>query len=659
MPCRRVAAATAPPVPAAGRAPPRSPSGSAGRRRLHMGRGRMIIKKKRKVHEEPVQKKKKVKSSSSQTVIKIEKDVQTVIKTEDDDQLETKTKVRKKENLKDYECLVQLELKKKKKKNKKRRGGSELLKEAHSESFVNVGGHLDSEPQEDSEEQIKILKKKKKKVHHSSLSLENNQSSDTEFSNHHTDGTKENEFAFKKSTKNTALNLELNGEVIKKKKKKGIFSLALEDIQNSEHKQPEKLRKKPHKYISREVFTGENHGTDIIQNGRESDVRRKKRKRKKNKCDSFLPPADNQDNIYGAPDSPIALSEFRKRQRSSFQEMTLTNSAEEDITENSGSIRETKKKKKRSKDVSSLTCEDDQDYSHRASDKHLPAQQKVESEEAELSGKKCKNIKDNNEVIKKKKKKIQKEEKETTYPKVSLNNDSASKSQNITLLESNKKNKVSEMKRAECVPGDVVDRVLCNSNHMLCDRKRKKRKKASQDSAEEPDSQANAKKNKTKREDMGDEALEHVDDITIVQEKKGNCDEVNIDKVRRQALQEEIDRESGKTKAFSPKVERDTKFGQWSTATFQSSEEEMKFFRLMGGFKKGSGPIQNLSATTNKLNMALNREGEEKLQQALKMQFDKAMDLKQRRGIGLGFQPASNKKVYIEKYTTRSIKFED
>ncbi|KFZ49204.1 Lysine-rich nucleolar protein 1 [Antrostomus carolinensis] len=195
---------------------------------------------------------------------------------------------------------------------------------------------------------------------------------------------------------------------------------------------------------------------------------------------------------------------------------------------------------------------------------------------------------------------------------------------------------------------------------MLCDRKRRKRiKEAPQSSAEEPGSKANSKKKKIKREDTGNEELEHVDDVTIVQEKKGNCDEVNIDKVRRQALQEEIDRASGKTKVFSPKVERDPKFGQWSTAAFQSSEEEMKFFRLMGGFKKGSVPIQNLPAATNRPNMALNREGEEKLQQALKMEFDKAMDLKQHRRIGLGFQPAANKKVYIDRYISRSIKFED
>lgn len=79
----------------------------------------------------------------------------------------------------------------------------------------------------------------------------------------------------------------------------------------------------------------------------------------------------------------------------------------------------------------------------------------------------------------------------------------------------------------------------------------------------------------------------------------------------------------------------------------------------MGGFKKGSVPIQSPSATTNKPNMALNQEGEEKLQRALKMEFDKAMDLKQHRGIGLGFQPNASKKVYIDKYASRSIKFED
>ncbi|XP_054036396.1 lysine-rich nucleolar protein 1 [Dryobates pubescens] len=614
----------------------------------------MIVKKKRKDHEEPVQKKKKVKSSRSQTIIKIEKDVQIVIKTEDDDQLQTKTKVKKKEKFKEDECLDRLELKRKKKKKKTKKDscGSELLKETHSESFMHLKGHLDTEPQEEPEEQIKSLKKKKKKMHcHSSLSLENNQSADVELSNHHTDGTKENEFAYKKSRKKADSNV--GGEETKRKKKKGVFSL--EGIQDSEQKQSENICKKKHKCISQQkAFRGQSCATAMVQNDEESYVRRKKKKKIKEKSDSISPLADNQYSTCEVPDGTITLSDCRKRQR------TLTNREEEDTAENSGSIREAKREKKGSKNVSSITYKDNPAYSQRGAGKHLPAQQEVKLVEEELSGKKGrKNIKDH-KVSKKKKKKMQKEEeKETTYSKVYLTNDSAFKSQKPTVLESNKKDKESEMKQAQYVTGDTVDRVLCNSNHVLCDRKSKKRRKeAPQDCAKEPGSNASAKK--IKKEDMRDETLGHMDDVTIVQEKKGNADEVNIDKVRRQALQEEIDRESGKTKMFSPKVERDPTLGQWSTATFQSPEKEMKFFRLMGGFKKGSSvSIQNLSATTNKANMALNKEGEEKLQQTLKMEFDKAMNLKQHRGVGLGFQPAANKKVYIDKYTTRSIKFED
>ncbi|NXY58913.1 KNOP1 protein, partial [Callaeas wilsoni] len=467
--------------------------------------------------------------------------------------------------------------------------------------------------------------------------------------------TKKNEFSLKKKRKITALNLELDGEVTKKKKKKG--SVSLEDIQDSKQKRSAKVCKNSHKSVSQEAaFMGENYDTGNAQNGGESCVRRKKKK-KKGKFDCFLPLADNQDNIHQVPGSPVALSDFRKRKKHNSWEFTWTGREEEDKIKNLGSIKESKKK--RSKDISSSACEDKQDCSHSIPDKHLPAEQEVELEEEELSGKKRrKSFKDNNEVSKKrKKKKIKEKEKETTYSEVSLNNDSASKSQ-IILLESNKKNKRSEMERDQCVAGKAVDGALCNSNPVLCDRKRKKREKVPpQDFAEDPGSKANTEK--IKAESPWSESMEQLDGVIIVREKKGNCDEISIDKVRRQALQEEIDRESGKTKAFSSKVGQDMKLGQWSTATFKSSEEEMKFFRLMGGFKKGSVPTKNPSAATNKLNMALNKEGEEKLQQALKMEFDKAMDLKQHRGIGLGFQPTANKKVHIDKYTSRSIKFED
>uniref|UniRef100_A0A8C9N8Z3 Lysine rich nucleolar protein 1 n=1 Tax=Serinus canaria TaxID=9135 RepID=A0A8C9N8Z3_SERCA len=606
----------------------------------------MIIKKKRKdIHEEPVQKKKKVK-----TVIEIEEDVKTVIKTEDSGHLKEKTKRRKKEHLKD-ECLHKLQPKNNKK-NKKKKVGSELVREDNLESFVKRKGHLDLQLQEETEEQIKIFKKKKKKVH-CHFSLENKESSDVELSVH-TDGTRKNELSFKKKRKNTALDLELDGEVTKKKKRKCSF--LLEDIQDTGQRQSAKVCKNSRKYTSQNaVFMGEDYDTGNAQNGGESCVGKKKNK-KKAKSDCFLPQADNGDNMHQVPGSLTALSDFRKRKKHNSWEFTWTSREEEDKIKNFGPIKERKKKKKKA--IYSSTCEDEQDCSHSIPDKHLPAQQEIELEEEELSGRKHrKNSKYNNEVSKKKKKKMKKKEKETTYSEVSLNNDSASKSQKI-LLESNKKSKESEMERAQCVTGDTVDGVLCNSIPVLCERRRKERKKAPpQDLAEEPALKADAKKIKT--ESAWNESVERLDGVIIVKEKKGNCDEINIDKVRRQALQEEIDRESGKTKAFSSKGGQDMNLGQWSTATFKSSEEQNKFFRLLGGFKKGSVPIQCPSATTNKPNMALNQEGEEKLQQALKMEFDKAMDLKQHRGMGLGFQPNANKKVYIDKHASRSIKFED
>ncbi|NXD29824.1 KNOP1 protein, partial [Spelaeornis formosus] len=464
---------------------------------------------------------------------------------------------------------------------------------------------------------------------------------------------KKREVSLKKKRKKTALNLELDGEGTKKKKKKGSFSLV--DIPDSEQKQSAKVCKNTYKYISQEaVFMGESYDVVNAQNSGESCVRRKKKK-KKDKSDCFLLLADNEENIHEVRDSPTALNDFRKRKKHNSWKFTLTSREEEDKIQNFGSSKERKKKK----DIFFSICGKDKlDFSHSIPDEHLPAQQKVEFEEEELSGKKHrKNFKDNNEVCKKKNKKIKKKKKETTYSEVYLNNDSSSKSQKI-LLESYKKNKDSEMEQAQCVRGDTVDEILCNSNPVLCDRKRKHRKEVPpQDFVEGPGSKADPKKIKT--QSPWNESLKRLDGVIIVREKKGNCDEISIDKVRRQALQEEIDRESGKTKAFSSKVGQDTKLGQWSTATFKSSERKMKFFRLMGAFKKDSVPIQNSSATTNKSNMALNKEGEEKLQQVLKMEYDKAMDLKQHQGFGLGFQPRANEKVYIDKYTSRSIKLED
>ncbi|MCV4714343.1 hypothetical protein OFC05_30205, partial [Escherichia coli] len=69
------------------------------------------------------------------------------------------------------------------------------------------------------------------------------------------------------------------------------------------------------------------------------------------------------------------------------------------------------------------------------------------------------------------------------------------------------------------------------------------------------------------KEDPWQEEKEESDtDLEVVLEKKGNMDEACIDQVRRKALQEEIDRESGKTEVSEPKKWTGTQFGQWDTA---------------------------------------------------------------------------------------------
>ncbi|XP_043834004.1 lysine-rich nucleolar protein 1 isoform X2 [Dromiciops gliroides] len=131
--------------------------------------------------------------------------------------------------------------------------------------------------------------------------------------------------------------------------------------------------------------------------------------------------------------------------------------------------------------------------------------------------------------------------------------------------------------------------------------------------------------------------------------------------VRRKALQEEIDRASGKTEALKTKVEVPTQFGQWDTATFENSDQKMKFLRLMGGFKNSSPSLSSSPGTLGKPNMALNKQAAATLQQNLQVEFDRAMSWKQQRGVGLGYSASTNKNklFYIDRNASRSVKFND
>ncbi|XP_020820895.1 lysine-rich nucleolar protein 1 isoform X2 [Phascolarctos cinereus] len=131
--------------------------------------------------------------------------------------------------------------------------------------------------------------------------------------------------------------------------------------------------------------------------------------------------------------------------------------------------------------------------------------------------------------------------------------------------------------------------------------------------------------------------------------------------VRRKALQEEIDRESGKTEALETKVEAPTQFGQWDTATFENSDQKMKFLRLMGGFKNSSLSLNSSPGTAGKPNMALNKQAAAALQQNLQVEFDRAMSWKHQRGVGLGYSASANKNklFYVDRNASRSVKFND
>ncbi|XP_006876017.1 PREDICTED: lysine-rich nucleolar protein 1 [Chrysochloris asiatica] len=181
---------------------------------------------------------------------------------------------------------------------------------------------------------------------------------------------------------------------------------------------------------------------------------------------------------------------------------------------------------------------------------------------------------------------------------------------------------------------------------------------------EQPGIEESARKRKKKKKRKESQAAEHCEeepdsDLEVVLEKKGNMDEVHIDQVRRKALQEEIDRESGKTEASETTKWTGTKFGQWDTADFENEDQKLKFLKLMGGFKNLSPSFSRPPGMMGRSNMALNKKAADSLQQNLQQDYERAMSWKYSRGAGLGFSRAPDKVFYIDRNASKSIKFED
>ncbi|KAG7223775.1 hypothetical protein INR49_026458 [Caranx melampygus] len=191
--------------------------------------------------------------------------------------------------------------------------------------------------------------------------------------------------------------------------------------------------------------------------------------------------------------------------------------------------------------------------------------------------------------------------------------------------------------------------------------KQKSKKKSSsvqvtqaEDDAGVEDDTKKKKKVKEKAEDH--QAFHHSPgvDVVFLTEKRGNTDEIRINQERRQALQLEVDKASQPERPAKP-----SGLGQWSTAHFNSSEQQQKFLRLMGGFKKGFQPA---AADAGKANMALGKDEQQQLQKGLLGEFERAhsrrMDFNNR-GAGLGFTAPSNKKFSIDINACRSVRFDD
>ncbi|XP_007466983.1 PREDICTED: lysine-rich nucleolar protein 1 [Lipotes vexillifer] len=189
-------------------------------------------------------------------------------------------------------------------------------------------------------------------------------------------------------------------------------------------------------------------------------------------------------------------------------------------------------------------------------------------------------------------------------------------------------------------------------------KKMKSRKKAEQADTEEP---AQTRKRQRQESRVAGEPWEEEPDtdLEVVLEKKGNMDEAHIDQVRRKALQEEIDRESGRTEASDTRKQTGTQFGQWDTAGFDNEEQKLKFLKLMGGFKNLSPSFSRPPNMVSRPNMALSKKVADTLQQNLQQDYDRAMSWKYSRRAGLGFSTAPDRIFYIDRNASKSVKFED
>ncbi|KAG8432983.1 hypothetical protein GDO86_017304 [Hymenochirus boettgeri] len=170
-------------------------------------------------------------------------------------------------------------------------------------------------------------------------------------------------------------------------------------------------------------------------------------------------------------------------------------------------------------------------------------------------------------------------------------------------------------------------------------------------------------KRKKRQKEMDCELVDDTVNITTHLNEEDDC----VPRKKKKKLHNlEETTKVGKCKSLTQKVEskceeKCTRFGQWDTATFENADQQAKFFRLMGGFKKTNQ--ESIALPTpgqkEKANMALGKVQELSLARSLQTEFDKALTWKQNRGIGLGFDCNKKKAFLIDKMASNSKKFDD
>lgn len=422
----------------------------------------------------------------------------------------------------------------------------------------------------------------------------------------------------------------------KKKKRKVADDKPVEpdDCTDNQEVTETKLKKK--------TLKNKSENAEEVEEEQQTGERKQINKGKKRKCEASVVTEGSGENFTGVKQKKkydeeahkasdgICVAKKKKKAKTVAADQVETEPLEEDAVEDDG-VKQVKRMKKSKKEKTEDV-------------------EKAENEDGAIKKKKTKSKK--SETVKEEEMVSEKKVKKEKSKKASVE---------ATEVEEEETVKKKKKKKSQQLNGEEKEQqtVECEDEQsgetdMVSKKKKKKPSESSEEQTEQDKCDAGAKKRKKIREKGDDQQESSQVDVVFLSAKCGGTDEVTINQERRQALQNDVDQASQPATPTKPEG-----FGQWSTAQFDSADQQQKFLRLMGGFKKGFQPA---SGTPGKANMALGKDAQLQLQQGLQGQFERAHSRRVdsgNRGAGLGFAAPSNKKFFIDVNASRSVRFDD